>query len=290
MLELSSFQLESTISLQPRAATVLNLSEDHLDRYDGMREYAAAKSRIFAGDGVQVLNRQDAWSEGMAQSGRCVVRFGLDAPRDAEAWGVSGTGQESALMRGGVVLAPVTALRVAGLHNAANALAAGALCRAIGVPDAAITQAWQAFDGLPHRVKNINKINGIQFYDDSKGTNVGATVAALSGMPQPVVLIAGGDGKGQDFAPLAAAAQDKARAVVLIGRDAGRIADAIGNRVPLLRAADMEQAVELAFNAAKVGDVVLLSPACASYDMYRNYVHRAEVFAAAVAALAGRQT
>jgi UDP-N-acetylmuramoylalanine--D-glutamate ligase len=288
VLELSSFQLESTISLQPRAATVLNLSEDHLDRYDGMHEYAAAKSRIFAGDGVQVLNRQDAWSEGMAQPGRRVVRFGLDAPRDQEAWGISGTGKEQMLMRGDVALLPVGALRVAGLHNAANALAAGALCRAIGVADAALTKAWQTFDGLPHRVKNINKINNIQFYDDSKGTNVGATVAALNGMPQPVVLIAGGDGKGQDFAPLAAAAEHKARAVVLIGRDAGRIAEAIGKRVPLLRAADMEQAVELAFNAAQDGDAVLLSPACASYDMYRNYIHRAEVFAAAVAALQRR--
>jgi UDP-N-acetylmuramoylalanine--D-glutamate ligase len=286
VLELSSFQLESTLSLQPRAATVLNLSEDHLDRYDGMREYATAKSRIFAGDGIQVLNRQDAWSDGMAQPGRRVVRFGLDAPRDAEAWGISGT--EPMLMRGDVALEPVAALRVAGLHNAANALAAGALCRAIGVTDAAITKAWQAFDGLPHRVKIINKINKIEFYDDSKGTNVGATVAALSGMPQPVVLIAGGDGKGQDFTPLAAAAERAARAVVLIGRDAGRIADAIGKRVPLLRAADMEQAVELAFNAAQPGDAVLLSPACASYDMYRNYIHRAEVFAAAVTALQRR--
>lgn len=289
VLELSSFQLENTLSLQPRAATVLNLSEDHLDRYDGMREYAAAKNRIFAGDGTQVLNRQDAWSDGMAQSGRRVVRFGLDMPRNAEAWGISGAGKEQMLMRGDVALAPVSALRVAGLHNAANALAAGALCRAIGVADAAITKAWQAFDGLPHRVKKINKINEIEFYDDSKGTNVGATVAALSGMPQPVVLIAGGDGKGQDFAPLAAAAEHKARAVVLIGRDAGRIADAIGKRVPLLRATDMEEAVELAFHAAQAGDAVLLSPACASYDMYRNYIHRAEVFAAAVAVLQRRR-
>ena len=288
VLELSSFQLESTSSLQPRAATVLNLSEDHLDRYDGMREYAAAKSRIFAGDGVQVLNRQDAWSEGMAQTGRRVVHFGLDTPRDVEAWGISGAGEKQMLMRGDVALAPVAALRVAGLHNAANALAAGALCRAIGVADDAIAKAWLAFDGLPHRVKIINKINNIKFYDDSKGTNVGATVAALNGMPQPVVLIAGGDGKGQDFAPLAKAAQHKARAVVLIGLDAGRIAEAIGNRVPLLRAADMEQAVELAFNAAQSGDAVLLSPACASYDMYRNYIHRAEVFAAAVVALQAR--
>lgn len=288
VLELSSFQLESTTSLQPRAATVLNLSEDHLDRYDGMREYAAAKSRIFAGEGTQVLNRQDKWSDGMAQSGRRVARFGLDAPCDAEAWGIGGQGEESMLMRGNVALAPVAALRVAGLHNAANALAAGALCRAVGVADSVIANACLAFEGLPHRVKNINKINNIRFYDDSKGTNVGATVAALTGMPQPVVLIAGGDGKGQDFAPLAAAVQHRARAVVLIGRDAERIANAIGNCVPVLRAADMTQAVDLAFNAAQSGDAVLLSPACASYDMYRNYIHRAEVFAAAVASLQRR--
>lgn len=289
VLELSSFQLESTISLQPRAATVLNLSEDHLDRYDGMREYAAAKCRIFAGDGTQVLNRQDAWSDGMALPARCVVRFGLDAPREAEAWGIGGTGKTLTLMRGDVALAPVTALRIAGLHNATNALAAGALCRAIGVDDAAITKAWQVFEGLPHRVKIINKINKIEFYDDSKGTNVGATVAALDGMPQPVVLIAGGDGKGQDFAPLAAAAQRRARAVVLIGRDAPHIAKAIGASVPLLQAEDMTQAVELAFDAACPGDAVLLSPACASYDMYRNYIHRAEVFADAVTALQRRR-
>jgi UDP-N-acetylmuramoylalanine--D-glutamate ligase len=191
-------------------------------------------------------------------------------------------------VRGGTALAPVAALRVAGLHNAANALAAGALCRAIGAADAAIVSAWQDFDGLPHRVKNINKIKEILFFDDSKGTNVGATVAALTGLPQPVVLIAGGDGKGQDFAPLAEAVRRRTRAVVLIGRDAGRMAAAIGQVVPLLRAGDMAQAVELAFNAAQPGDAVLLSPACASYDMYRNYIHRAEVFADAVAALKRR--
>jgi UDP-N-acetylmuramoylalanine--D-glutamate ligase len=168
-------------------------------------------------------------------------------------------------------------------------LAAGALCRAVGVADAAIAGGWQGFRGLPHRVKNINKINEIVFYDDSKGTNVGATVAALTGMREPVVLIAGGDGKGQDFAPLATAVRGRARAVVLIGRDAPLIAAAIGGGVPLLQAADMAQAVELAFGAAQPGDAVLLSPACASYDMYRSYVHRAEVFAEAVSALQRRR-
>ena len=289
VLELSSFQLESTISLQPRAATVLNISEDHLDRYEGLQDYAAAKARIFAGDGVQVLNREDARSAGMKRAARSVVTFGLDRPGADEDWGLSGSVAAPILRRGSQDVAPVSVLQVAGLHNAANALAAGALCRALGVDDAAIVEGWRNFQGLPHRVKNINKIKDIVFYDDSKGTNVGATVAALTGMREPVVLIAGGDGKGQDFAPLASAARGRARAIVLIGRDAPLIAAAVGDAVPLLNAADMTQAVEMAFNAARSGDAVLLSPACASYDMFRNYVHRAEVFAEAVSSLQRRR-
>ncbi|MGE0557113.1 MAG: UDP-N-acetylmuramoyl-L-alanine--D-glutamate ligase [Burkholderiales bacterium] len=286
VLELSSFQLESTITLQPRAATVLNVTEDHLDRYQGLSDYAAAKSRIFAGNGVQVINREDRWSAGMRLPARSVVSFGLDVPRTAEDWGI---GDGAKLVRGAVVLAATGDLKVRGLHNAANALAAGALCRVLGVSDSAIASGWKTFDGLPHRSKIINKINNIEFIDDSKGTNVGATVAALNGMRSHVVLIAGGDGKGQDFAPLAAAVRNKARAVVLIGRDAGKIAQAIGGAAMLLRAADMAEAVEMAFTAADEGDAVLLSPACASYDMYRSYIHRAEVFAAAVEALERRQ-
>lgn len=288
VLELSSFQLESTSSLRPRAATVLNISEDHLDRYDSLDEYAAAKARIFAGDGVQVLNREDARSLGMRLAGRSTASFGLDLPRGDEDWGLSGPDAAATLRRGSTALAPVSSLRVAGLHNAANALAAAALCRALGVSDDAIAAGWQVFEGLPHRVKNINKINEISFYDDSKGTNVGATVAALQGMREPVVLIAGGDGKGQDFAPLATAAAGRARAIVLIGRDAPLIAAAVGRAVPLINAVDMAQAVELAHAAARPGDAVLLSPACASYDMFRSYVHRAQVFAEAVAALKRR--
>lgn len=283
VLELSSFQLESTYSLKPQAATVLNISEDHLDRYEGLTEYAAAKARIFSGDGVQVLNREDARSAGMARPGRSVVTFGLDVPRDQEDWGLSAHDAAADMRRGSCCLAPVSALRIAGLHNAANALAAGALCRVVGVADEAIARGWQTFEGLPHRVKKINKINNITFYDDSKGTNVGATVAALTGMREPVVLIAGGDGKGQDFAPLAAAARGRARAVVLIGRDAPLIAQAIGDNVPLIKAADMAQAVDLAFDAARPGDAVLLSPACASYDMFRNYEERGRRFAALAA-------
>lgn len=288
VLELSSFQLESTASLKPHAATVLNISEDHLDRYDGLQAYTETKARIFAGDGVQVLNRDDGRSAGMREKHRRVFTFGLGAPRADEDWGLSGRDAAALLQRGLKAVAPISTLRIAGLHNASNALAAGALCHALGVSDTAIAQGWRNFQGLPHRVKNINKINEISFYDDSKGTNVGATVAALSGLREPVVLIAGGDGKGQDFAPLAAAARGRVRAVVLIGRDASRIAAAIGDAVPLLSATDMHQAVEMALTVARPGDAVLLSPACASYDMYRNYVHRAEVFGEAVAALKRR--
>jgi UDP-N-acetylmuramoylalanine--D-glutamate ligase len=278
VLELSSFQLETTSSLHPDAAVVLNLSEDHMDRYAGMAEYAAAKARIFAGEGVQVLNRDDALSLAMARPGRRVATFGLNPPQEGQ-FGLL----ENALAEGDRKLMPVATLPVAGLHNAANALAALALCRAIGLDYAPIIQALAEFKGLPHRVEWVDEIGGVTFYDDSKGTNVGATEAALKGMPGKVVLIAGGDGKGQDFSPLRAAAAAHARAVVLIGRDAGLIEAALqGAGVSLVRCATLEQAVEKGFALALPGDAVLLSPACASWDMFRNYAHRAEVFIAAV--------
>ena len=292
VLELSSFQLETTASLEPDAATLLNLSEDHIDRYDSFEDYAVAKSRIFAGmekkAGVQVLNRDDAHSLSMRRAGRRLTTFGLSAPLSADEWGLSGAQDTLALAHGDNTLMRVSELPLAGLHNAANALAAAALCDAIGVSHQHIAGALRAFKGLRHRVEKINKINEIEFYDDSKGTNVGATVAALNGMQQPVVLIAGGDGKGQNFAPLAAAAR-RARAVVLIGRDADLIAQALASTgVALRRVDDMEEAVEVAYRVAQPGDAVLLSPACASYDMFRSYVHRAQVFAEAVTQLARR--
>jgi len=292
VLELSSFQLETVSSLEADAATLLNLCEDHMDRYDSLAEYGAAKARIFAGTdkkaGVQVLNRDDAYSMAAVRPHRAFASFGFSAPMSEYEWGLAGDLRTLQLAHGGTTLMPVADLPLAGLHNAANALAAGALCRAIGVPNDALTAALRAFKGLPHRVQNIGSIDGIDFYDDSKGTNVGATVAALNGMRQPVVLIAGGDGKGQDFSPLAAAVAARARAVVLIGRDAPQIIRVLeATHIPLLRAGDMAEAVTVARRAAREGDVVLLSPACASYDMFRNYVHRAEVFADAVHRLAG---
>ena len=295
VLELSSFQLETTSSLNADASTVLNISEDHMDRYQGLEDYAAAKARIFAGHGVQVLNRQDAWSMGMAIQGRVCVTFGLDQAANAADYGLSHQADKTLLMRGNQELLDTRMMKIAGLHNAANALAAMALCEAIGVSQTAMLKALHEFKGLPHRVQWVADINKIAFYDDSKGTNVGATYAALRGLVSPnsqrrIVLIAGGDGKGQDFTPLHAIVKTNARAVVLIGHDAPQIEAALqGSGVQVLHGANLENAVEQAYQVAVQGDAVLLSPACASFDMFRNYVHRAEVFVQSVKALASKE-
>jgi len=286
VIELSSFQLESTYSLNPDAAAVLNLSEDHLDRYSGMRAYADAKARIFRGDGIQVVNRQDDWARGMVLPGRKVFTFGSDEPWTEGNWGLRDMDGELWLAEGRANLMKVSELKVAGLHNAANALAALALCRAIRLPYEPLLDALFAFEGLPHRVQRVAEIKGVTFYDDSKGTNVGATVAALMGMASRVVLIAGGEGKGQDFLPLREAVAKKAKGVVLIGRDRDRIVAALeGSGVEMVHAASMRDAVQAGFSLAQPGDAVMLSPACASFDMFRNYEHRAEVFVEEVRAL-----
>jgi len=283
VLELSSFQLETTATLDADAATVLNVTQDHLDRYRDMDDYASAKARIFFGKGRQVLNREDVYSCAMRVAGRQIETFGLGPPANDAEWGLIEVEGQAWLARGPERLLPAADIPLAGRHNAANALAALALCRAMGLPMAPLLTALRNFTGLPHRVEKVAEVGGVTFYDDSKGTNVGATVAALTGMAEPVVLIAGGDGKGQDFTPLKTACAAHARAVVLIGRDAPRIETAVaGCGVPLIKARDMTEAVVLAFNAAQRGDVVLLSPACASFDMFRNYEHRAQVFVAAV--------
>jgi UDP-N-acetylmuramoylalanine--D-glutamate ligase len=288
VLELSSFQLETTTCLNADAATVLNVSEDHMDRYPDMDAYAAAKARIYDGDGVQVVNRDDARSLAMAQPGRHVVSFGLDRCPTGENFGLC----EDELCLGGDMLMPLSALPVTGLHNAANALAALALTRALDLPMEALLRGLLHFKGLPHRVEKVAEIEGVTYYDDSKGTNVGATEAALYGLgTRKAVVILGGDGKGQDFSPLKAAVEANARAVVLIGRDAQLIAAAIaGSGVDVSRAASLSDAVAQAQRLAHAGDAVLLSPACASFDMFRNYVHRAEVFVDAVNKLAAERT
>jgi UDP-N-acetylmuramoylalanine--D-glutamate ligase len=282
VLELSSYQLETTWSLEPEAAVVLNVSEDHLDRYAGIEAYAAAKARIFMGRGVQVLNRDNWRSLGLGLPNRRRVTFGLDAPVSEEDFGVIG----GVLHEGSQGLLPAVDLAIHGSHNVANALAACALVRTLGLPRESLAGGLASFRGLPHRLQRLRERRGVVWYDDSKGTNVGAALAALRGLGRPAVLIAGGEGKGQDFAPLAPVVARHARAVLLIGRDAPLIERALADGdVPLERCASLEDAVARAAALARGGDAVLLSPACASFDMFRDYRHRGEVFAAAVAAL-----
>lgn len=319
VLELSSFQLATTRSLACDAAAVLNVSQDHLDWHGSLDAYVKAKARIFAPHTVQVLNRDDPVVASMARKGAKVVTFRLQPPGLPDEYGLladggvtwlayaedlthghrrrkADTGQSDAAEPLFVHrLMPADALAIRGRHNAGNALAALALARAIGCPLAPMLHALRSYRGEPHRVQLVATIDGVQYYDDSKGTNVGATVAALDGLGaagQRLVVILGGDGKGQDFTPLATPLARAARAVVLIGRDAAAIEQAIGAErapFPILHAQSLPQAVEIAAARARGGDVVLLSPACASLDMFRNYEHRAEVFVDAVRELDARQ-
>lgn len=330
VLELSSFQLDGVEGFVPSAATVLNITQDHLDWHGTMPAYAAAKARIFgpldAWDSVMVINRDEPAVEAMVpppvivkptQRGqrsksveRKVVRFGLDAPRRPGDWGLVVEGGMAWLVRAmesdetvkrkkdeeeEIVLQrlmPADALRIRGRHNTSNALAALALATAAGRPLAPMLHGLREYRGEPHRVEVLGSVGGVEVVDDSKGTNVGATVAALNGLgpdksPGKLVVILGGDGKGQDFSPLAQPVARHARAVATIGRDAQAIEDAIaGSGVPMQRHDSLEAAVRWSFAQAEPGDAMLLSPACASLDMFRNYAHRAEVFAAAVRELA----
>ena len=276
VLELSSYQLETTWSLNPHAAAMLNLTEDHLDRYSGIEEYGAAKARIFAGAALQVVNRDDPRSRAMALPGRKAITFGLDD----DDYGVRG----DALVCRGVPMLRIDELQIHGAHNVANALAACALAGSLGVATSTLAVGLRSFKGLPHRLERVATLRGVEWYDDSKGTNVGATIAALQGLGKKVILILGGEGKGQDFSPLAAAVEKHARAVLLIGRDAPLIGKALP-RAKSETLGTLEAAVARAAELAQPGEAVLLSPACASFDMFRDYKHRGEAFAAAVGKL-----
>jgi len=278
VLELSSYQLETTWSLAPAAAAMLNLTEDHFDRYASLDDYGAAKARIFMGAGVQVLNREDSRSTAMAQPGKTVLTFGLDTPPTPRDFGVAG----NALVQGTTEILPTDGLAIRGSHNVANALAACALASGFGVPVAALSAGLKTFKGLPHRLQLVATRRGVEWYDDSKGTNVGATVAALRGLGRKAVLILGGEGKGQDFSPLREPVREFASHVLLIGRDAPLIAKVVAG----VRCASLEEAVQKAAELSNPGEAVLLSPACASFDMFRDYRHRGEVFAQAVQRLA----
>jgi len=287
VLELSSFQLETTSSLRLLGAVVLNVTADHMDRYASVEDYARAKARIFAHAATMVLNADDplvSAMRGAAGDGAVrVVTFSTQRP-DAD-YSLLRAGTRTVLGRRGEGVLDTARMKITGLHNAANALAALALGDAAGLPLAAMLETLETFPGLPHRSAWVADIAGVRFVDDSKGTNVGATIAAVDGMQGPLVVIAGGEGKGQDFAPLAAAFMGKVRHVVLIGRDAALIERALG-ALTTERAASMADAVAAAAAAARAGDTVLLSPACASLDMFRDYNHRGDVFAAAVRSLA----
>lgn len=316
VLELSSFQLASTQSLACDAAAILNLSQDHLDWHGSMQAYAEAKARILARARVPVVNRDDAAVMALLRKGARPVTFGSGPPTQPDEWGLLREGgidwlayaedlaperrRRAAAQLPGVAgevyvqrLMPAAALRIHGRHNALNALAALALARAIGCPLAPMLHALREYRGEPHRVQPVAVIDGVEYYDDSKGTNVGATVAAIEGLAaegRRVVAILGGDGKGQDFAPLAAPLAAHARAVLLIGRDAPAIESALaGAPYPLQRCMTLEEAVQAAARLARAGDAVLLSPACASFDMFRDYAHRADVFVAAVRELAAQR-
>lgn len=295
ILELSSYQLETTWSLAPDAAAMLNLTEDHLDRYPSFSAYGAAKARIFQGNGLQVLNRDDPRSLAMAIEGRRRITFGLGIPAGEAEFGCVEAHGAKWIAQGSDPLVKVDALPIHGWHNAANVMAAMALARAIGVPHGPLVKSLTTFRGLPHRLEKVATIRDVDYYDDSKGTNVGATIAALegvatqgsrAGMDHPVILIAGGVGKGQDFTPLAQPVGEHTRMVCLIGEDARRIEAAIASSgVRSEHCRSLEEAVNRAALEARAHEAVLLSPACASFDMFRDYKHRGDVFSAAVKTL-----
>ena len=285
VLELSSFQLETTRHLETVAATILNLSEDHMDRYSSLADYTAAKARIFHGSSTLIVNSDDprvtATLE-MLGAGHCLIHFGLHPPGEGDFGLCEHAGEDWLCLGtkdGYERLIPGKKLRIRGRHNLANALAALALGQAAGLPMTAMLAALQNFTGLAHRCQWLGEYGGVDWYNDSKATNVGAAMAAIDGVEaEKIVLIAGGQGKGQDFSPLAEILPQRARAVVLMGEDAERIAAALPDSVTIIRAQDMAAAVKCAADVAQAGDAVLLSPACASFDMFRGFEARGDAF------------
>ena len=285
VLELSSFQLETTTSLAPTVAAVLNLSPNHLDWHQDVADYVRAKARIFQNGGEQVLNRDDPLT--MAMQSEAIVRtFGGGSPIDELQWGFRERGQTELLAHGNIDLVEAAALKLQGRHNALNALAALALADAIGIPGEQVIRPLCEFHGLAHRMAKVAEVRGVVYIDDSKSTTIASTIAALEGMRRMSVLIAGGDAKGQDFISLVPAVRSHTRAVVLLGRDAPLLERALrAAGVDLLSAAGIDEAVALAADIARPGDAVLLSPACASWDMFRDYAERGDRFVSAVRTL-----
>ncbi|WP_213875190.1 UDP-N-acetylmuramoyl-L-alanine--D-glutamate ligase [Pseudomonas sp. dw_358] len=288
VVELSSFQLETTDALNAEVATVLNVSEDHMDRYSGLPAYHLAKHRIFRGARQVVYNRHDALSRPLWGEGLPFWTFGLNKP-DFKGFGLREENGEKYLAFEFQDLMPVRELKIRGAHNQANALAALALGHAVGLPFEPMLATLRTFAGLKHRCQWLREINGTSWYDDSKATNVGAALAAIEGLGADIagklVLVAGGDGKGADFSGLRGPIAVHCRAVVLLGRDAELIAAIVGDSVQQVRVSTLDEAVARCAELAQPGDAVLLSPACASLDMFKNYEERGRLFAQAVEAL-----
>jgi UDP-N-acetylmuramoylalanine--D-glutamate ligase len=316
VLELSSFQLDRVTNFEPTVATVLNVTQDHMDWHETLAAYSAAKAHVYGRTGLMLLNRDDALVMAAlppavkGKQPRDYQTFGGDEPQRPGDYGIETVNGMAWLVRAAPAdetikrrkdeavdlhiqrLMPLDALRIHGRHNATNALAALGLALAAGCALAPMLHGLREYRGEPHRVESVAVINEVEYFDDSKGTNVGATAAALAGLgsDRKLVLILGGEGKGQDFSLLADSVSRYARAVVLIGRDAGLIRVALQDSpVPLLDAASMQEAVGVAEQQARGGDAVLMSPACASFDMFENYEHRARVFCEAVQALGQEQ-
>ncbi|MEC4748993.1 UDP-N-acetylmuramoyl-L-alanine--D-glutamate ligase [Methylomicrobium sp. Wu6] len=283
VLELSSFQLERTTALNAAAATVLNISADHLDRHQNVDEYAGAKQRVFDGNGAMVINADDERVNAMRRKGRRTYAFSIRQAADFTLAKIDGA---ECLVYGGRKLMALSELRLEGRHNAANALAALALGVAVGLNPDGMCDALRRFRGLPHRMQRVAKINDVIWINDSKATNIGACVAALQGYDSKVILLAGGEAKGADMNELRPAVEEKVKSIVLMGKDAGLIEQALNGCVPSYRAQSMQEAVRIAAGLAQAGDTVLLSPACASLDQYKNYQDRGEKFTKAVLELA----
>ncbi len=292
VLELSSFQLETTSSLHTIAAVVLNVSEDHLDRYDySLEQYALSKAEIYRHCQHVICNRDDNWSMRLVNDAfgyKSLITFGLGAPQQGH-FGVIQSAGKDWLVKGNELLMPCDEIKLPGSHNLSNALAALALGDSAGLKMSAMLDVLREYAGMEHRTQWLGELAGVNWYNDSKGTNVGATIAALSGLPGKTVLIAGGQGKGADFFPLKQVVEDHARAVVLIGEDAGKIADVLVGFANVVHAGTMDEAVKLASQLAQAGDNVLLSPACASFDMFSNYMERGQVFMELVSGLAHKE-
>ncbi len=276
ILELSSFQLESTYSLNPAAAVVLNISEDHMDRYDSLLEYIQAKEKVYKQASNQIINRDDMQARELAGSANS-VSFGLDTPI-GDNFGLIKIDQVEWLALGETALLPVGELKIFGRHNIANALAALALGRAVNIPMVSMLSALRNYRGLKHRTQWVADIDGVRWINDSKATNVGATQAALQGVREPLILLAGGQAKGADLTPLTAVAAVHIKTAILFGEDADQLELVLSDACKVIRVDDLPAAVFHANELAEEGDVVMLSPACASFDMFSSYAERGDVF------------